>query len=123
MEENKTMGDYIPLISLLISFLGVVASVHYSNQAAKNRDVEALKKEVKRDTEISVKLDNIMSATIATDKKIEKLESKIDSIKQDNVALEHDFDALEMRVNKIENSLELLHKEHREHMARFEAAE
>ena len=117
------MGDYIPLISILISLSGVLCSIYVANQSVKNRDVETLKKEVKRDTEISVKLDNIMSATVATDKKIENLEAKIDSIKQDKVALEHDFDALETRVDKIENRLELLHKEHREHLAKFEAIE
>ena len=42
---------------------------------------------------------------------------------QENVALKHDFNALTSRVNKIENRLELLHKEHREHVAKFEAVE
>ena len=51
--------------------------MYYSNQNSKSRDVESLKKEVKRDTEISVKLDSIVNATSATDRKIEKLESKI----------------------------------------------
>ena len=117
------MANYIPLLSVLISFAGVLCSIYVANQASKNRDVDTLKKEVKRDTEISVKLDNIMSATIATDKKIEKLETKIDSMNQENVALKHDFNALTSRVNKIENRLELLHKEHREHVAKFEAVE
>lgn len=115
MEEKKiSMESYIPLISVLISFAGVIGSVYYSNQSIKNRDVETVKKEVARDTEISVKLDSIMRATTDTDRKIEKLESKLDVMKQDNVAIRHDFDALEMRVDKLENRLELLHKEHRE---------
>lgn len=115
------MANYVPLISVLIALAGVIVSVYYSNQNAKNRDVDAVKKEVARDTEISVKLDSIMRATTATDRKIEKLESKLDAIKQDNVAMSHDFEALETRVNKIENRLELLHKEHREHIAKFDA--
>lgn len=115
------MANYVPLISVVISFLGVIASVYYSNQNAKTRDVDAVKKEVERDTRISVKLDSIVSATSATDRKIEKLESKLDSMKQDNVAMAHDFDALTIRVNKIENRLELLHKEHREHMEKFDS--
>ena len=72
-----------------------------------------MKKEVARDTEISVKLDSIMRATTATDRKIEKLESKLDAMKRDNVAMSHDFEALETRADEIENCLELLHKEHR----------
>lgn len=117
------MANYVPLISVLIALAGVIVSVYYSNQNAKNRDVDAVKKEVARDTEISVKLDSIMRATTATDRKIEKLESKLDAIKQDNVAMSHDFEALETRVNKIENRLELLHKEHRERTAKCEALE
>lgn len=97
--------------------------MYYSNQNSKSRDVESLKKEVKRDTEISVKLDSIVNATSATDRKIEKLESKLDAMKQDNVAMSHDFEALATRVNKIENRLELLHKEHRERTAKCEALE
>ena len=115
------MANYVPLISVLIALAGVIVSVYYSNQNAKNRDVDAVKKEVARDTEISVKLD--MRATTATDRKIENLESKLDAMKQDNVAMSHDFEALETRVNKIENRLELLHKEHRERIAKFEAVE
>ena len=115
------MGNYIPVLSILISLAGVLCSIYVANQSVKNRDVDTLKKEVKRDTEISVKLDNIMSATIATDKKIEKLETKIDSMNQENVALKHDVSALTARMDKFENRLELLHKEHREHMAKFEA--
>ena len=116
------IANYVPLISVLIALAGVIVSVYYSNQNAKNRDVDAVKKEVARDTEISVKLDSIMRAT-ATDRKIEKLESKLDAMKQDNVAMSHDFEALETRVNKIENRLELLHKEHRERTAKCEALE
>ena len=115
------MANYVPLISVIISFLGVIASVYYSNQSSKTRSVDAVKKEVERDTRISVKLDSIVSATSATDRKIEKLESKLDAMKQDNVAMAHDFDALTIRVNKIENRLELLHREHREHMAKFDS--
>lgn len=113
--------NYVPLISVIISFLGVIASVYYSNQNAKTRDINSIKKEVERDTKISVKLDSIMSATSATDRKIEKLESLLDSMKQDNVAMSHDFEALEIRVDKIENRLELLHKEHREHMIKYDS--
>ena len=115
------MNEYIPVLSVLISFAGVLCSFFVANQSVKNRDVDTLKKDVARDTEISVKLDSIMRATTATDRKIEKLESKLDAIKQDNVAMSHDFEALETRVNKIENRLELLHKEHREHIAKFDA--
>ena len=45
------MANYVPLISVLIALAGVIVSVYYSNQNAKNRDVDAVKKEVARDTD------------------------------------------------------------------------
>lgn len=108
-------------ISVVIALLGFIASVYYSNKNSKRQDIESVKKEVERDTEINIKLDSIMHSTSATDKKIEKVQENLDELKRDNVAMSHDFDALEIRVNKIEARLELLHKEHREHMAKCEA--
>lgn len=108
-------------ISVIIAFLGFLASIYYSNKNTKRQDVESLQKEIARDTEINVKLDNIIQSTSTTDRKIEKIQENLDELKSANIAMSHDFDALESRVNKIEKRLELLHQEHREHMAKFDS--
>lgn len=108
-------------ISVIIAFFGFLASVYYANKNAKRQDVESVQQEVARDTEINIKLDNIIQSTSTTDRKIEKIQENLDELKSANIAMSHDFDALETRVDKIEKRLELLHQEHREHMAKFEA--
>ena len=42
--KEMMMANYVPLISVLIARAGVIVSVYYSNQNAKNRDVDAVKK-------------------------------------------------------------------------------
>lgn len=104
-------------ISLIIAALGFVASIYYSGRKAKNEDIDKVTKEVKRDTEVNLKLDSIMTSTADTAKKLDKLQEDMAEMKtQYSTALEKISD-LDRRVGKLEANLGKLHQEHREHMA------
>ena len=98
----------------------MVASIYFSNRTAKTQDIEKIKKEAERDAAINIKLDNIMSSTTATDRKLDQLQHNLDKLEKRDVAREHDVSALEERADKMERRLELLHEQFRTHVLKEE---
>lgn len=103
-------------ISLIIAALGFIASIYYSGRKAKNEDIDKVTKEVKRDTEVNLKLDSIMTSTADTAKKLDKLQEDMTEMKKQNSANIERLKDIEKRVDKLEVNLGKLHAEHREHM-------
>lgn len=103
-------------ISLAIAVLGFIASVYFSGKSARNEDMEKVKKEVKRDTEVNMKLDAIMTSTSSTAKKLDKLQEDMAEMKTQNTAAMERLAEVEKRVDRVEINLGKLHQEHREHM-------
>lgn len=106
-------------LSLIIAALGFFASVYYSGKKAKEGDVEKIKQDTERDANINFKLDQIMTESAATAKKVDKLQSDIDEMKIKNASMTQQHNELERRVDKLEDNLAKLHREHRENQERL----
>lgn len=106
-------------LSLIIAALGFLASVYYSGKKSKEGDVEKIKQDTKRDANINFKLDQIMTESAATAKKVDKLQSDIDEMKIKNASMTQQHNELERRVDKLEDNLAKLHREHRENQERL----
>ena len=63
-------------IALVISLLGFLASVYYSNKNSKKTDIDDAVKRAELNTKISTKLDNIASDVRETSKNVDKLGKK-----------------------------------------------
>ena len=118
-KENKMVSSP-EYLSLIIATLGFFASVYYSGKKAKEGDVEKIKQDTKRDANINFKLDQIMTESAATAKKVDKLQSDIDEMKiKKNASMTQQHNELERRVDKLEDNLAKLHREHRENQERL----
>lgn len=104
-------------ISLIIAALGFAASVYFSGKKAKNEDIDKVAKEVRRDTEVNMKLDSIMASTADTAKKLDRLQEDMAEMKTQYSAAFERLGEVEKRVDRLEVNLGKLHQEHREHMA------
>ena len=111
-------------ISLVIALCGLLASIYYSDKKVKqqqmenkDKDLEAVKKEVERDTKISVKLDNVLINTQNLDRKITDMRKDLNKLNTENAAIARDVQILFERIDTTDKRLEKLHKEHRAHIA------
>ena len=130
-------------VSLFIAVLGFLASVYYSNRSNKRGDeeakhkeeervkkeIEAAKKEAEHNAEINYKLDAVLGGVNNTSSEIKDIKKDLSTLSKDYVAMSRDMktlfnrmDSTDARVDKVENHLELLHREHREHVGMEDAA-
>lgn len=117
-------------IALAISAMGFVASVYYSNKSAKRQDeqsskedIEDIKEEVKRNTEINFKLDQLLSSVNNTSREISEIKKDLSKLSTDYITIAKDVKSLTDRVDKSETQLAKLHQEVRTYVESIAAAE
>lgn len=96
-------------IALMISLLGFLASVYYSNKTSKKTDMDDAVKRAEANTKISTKLDNIATDVRETAKNVDRLRdeisehgNRITAIEQSVKSAHHRLDRLE-KLKKLDN--------------------
>ena len=96
-------------IALMISLLGFLASVYYSNKTSKKTDMDDAVKRAEANTKISTKLDNIATDVRETAKNVDRLRdeisehgNRITAIEQSVKSAHHRLDRLE-KLQKLDN--------------------
>lgn len=92
-------------ITLIISGLGFLASVYYSNKNSRKTDIADVIKRTETDTKISTKLDGIASDVKETAKNVDRLRediaehgSRITAVEQSVKSAHHRIDGLEKHI-------------------------
>ena len=112
--------NWVSIASLGIAFCSVIASVYFSTRHSWREDVNYVKKEAARDTEIHIKLDTLINSSDNTRIEISEMRKDINKLSLDNAAMSRDMKTLYNRVDKIEEQLIKLHGEFRNHVAHKE---
>ena len=137
------LSTFISIVSVSIAFLGLAASIYFSSRNSKRADdeakekeeerqkkeIESAKKDAERNAEINYKLDAVLGGVNNTSAEIKDIKKEMSTLSKDYVAMSRDMKTLfarmedtNARVDKVENHLELLHREHREHVGMEDAA-
>lgn len=88
-------------IALIISILGFVASVYYSNKNSKKQDVNEAVQRAEANAKISTKLDNIAADVRDTAKNVDKLRDEIERHSNRIVAVEQSTKSAHHRIDEI----------------------
>ena len=91
-------------IALVISLLGFLASVYYSNKNSKKTDIDDAVKRAELNTKISTKLDNIASDVRETSKNVDRLREEIAEHGSRITAVEQPVKSAHHRIDKLEKS-------------------
>lgn len=102
-----TFSDWIPLISVSISFISVIFVVRNS----KRNDIADIERRASENAVINTKLDNIQTnvsglsiKTDLTDNNVGKLTERMVAVEESTKSAHRRIDGVEERVGKFENS-------------------
>lgn len=89
-------------IALMISLLGFLASVYYSNKTSKKTDMDDAVKRAEINTKISTKLDNIATDVRETAKNVDRLRDEISEHGNRITAIEQSVKSAHHRLDRLE---------------------
>lgn len=101
-------------ITLVISGLGFLASVYYSNKNSKKTDIDEVVKRTEINTKISTKLDGIASDVKETAKNVDRLREDIAEHGSRITAVEQSVKSAHHRIDTVEKHIGYGATEHRE---------
>ena len=102
--DRREEGMNTQWIALIISLLGFLASVYYSNKNKKKTDIDDAVKRAELNTKISTKLDNIASDVRETSKNVDRLREEIVEHGSRITAVEQSVKSAHHRIDKLEKS-------------------
>ena len=102
--DRREVGMNTQWIALIISLLGFLASVYYSNKNSKKTDIDDAVKRAELNTKISTKLDNIASDVRETSKNVDRLREEIVEHGSRITAVEQSVKSAHHRIDKLEKS-------------------
>ena len=102
--DRREVGMNTQWIALIISLLGFLASVYYSNKNSKKTDIDDAVKRAELNTKISTKLDNIASDVRETSKNVDRLREEIVEHGSRITAVEQSVKSAHHRIDKVEKS-------------------
>ena len=101
-------------ITLVISGLGFLASVYYSNRNSRKTDIDDVIKRTEANTKISTKLDGIASHVKETAKNVDRLREDIAEHGSRITAVEQSVKSAHHRIDTVEKHIGYGATEHRE---------
>jgi septal ring factor EnvC (AmiA/AmiB activator) len=96
------MGITTAICTLTISFVGLVASIYYSNRNAKRnsdmdieKEIQKAKEEARRDQTINMKLDNVLLT-------MDTIKRELSAVSSDNARLDREIEIVKQRIDLVE---------------------